>query len=212
MREKISGVYLLRNKINQRTYVGRSRDILGRYSGHINQLIDGSHSNKYLLDDYKKFGISNFEFQVLEIVDNQHPNLNAHLTGLEEKYTLQYEAMYPVGYCMRVGNLQSSDVRLLEDRIICYDLRSNKVDHAESFGEAGAITGLTAGAVKKAITSSTHYGKHHLFFFEEEYIRLKNEVLEHLISKGKRYSNLASQGVIMDNEFELNEGGRRPYD
>ncbi len=212
MREKISGVYLLRNKVNQRAYVGRSRDILGRYSGHINQLIDGSHSNKYLLDDYKKFGISNFEFQVLEIVDNQHPNLNAHLTGLEEKYTLQYEAMYPVGYCMRVGDLQSSDVRLLEDRIICYDLRSDKVNHAESFGEAGTIAGLTAGAVKKATTSSTNYCKHYLFFFEEEYNRLSREALINLISKGKRYSNLANHGVMVVNDFELNEGGRRPYD
>ncbi len=189
MREKVSGVYLIKNISNQRTYVGRSHDILARFAGHIGQLMEGTHSNNHLLNDYQQYGISNFTFQILEVVDYRQPNVNAYLAGLEEKYALQHEAMYPTGYCKLIGDLQSSDVRLLKERIVCYDVRTDEIKFAESFGEAGAMTELNAAAVKRAMSSPTNYKKHHLFFFETDYEQIDSDLFEKKRMAGVRYSN-----------------------
>lgn len=209
---KVSGIYMIRNKVNHKTYVGRSHDITERLAGHIKQLISGKHSNSHLLDDFKKFGISNFSFEILEIVDFNIPNINSYLAGLEEKYALRYNALYPDGYCKRIADLHSSSERLREDSIICYDVRTDEEKVAESFGEAAAMTGIKAGKVKKVISSSTNYAKHYLFFFESDYKRMDPAILEQKKIFGLRYSIRSNQEYTPQEEFEMNEGGRRPYD
>lgn len=209
---KVSGIYMIRNKINDRTYVGRSHDVTERLSGHIKQLVSGKHLNSHLLSDFKEYGISNFTFQILEIVDFSTPNINAILTGLEEKHALKHNALYPDGYCDRIADLHSSSERLREDSIICYDVRTDEKKVAESFGEAAAMTGIKAGKVKKVINSSTNYAKHYLFFFESDYRRMDPAELEQKKMFGLRYSIRSNQEYTLQGEFEMNEGGRRPYD
>lgn len=209
---KVSGIYMIRNKTNHKTYVGRSHDITERLAGHIKQLVSGKHSNVHLLKDFKEYGISSFSFEVLEVIDYSTPNINAFLTGLEEKHALKHNALYPDGYCNRIADLHSSSELLKEDSIICYDVRTGEEKVAESFGEAAAMTGLKAGKVKKVISSSTNYAKHYLFFFESEYRRMNPAILEQKKTFGLRYSIRSNQTDTMHEEIELNEGGKRPYD
>lgn len=193
MRDKVSGIYLIKNVVNERAYVGRSIDITERFAGHIGQMISGNHPNKHLLDDFNSFGISNFDFRILEVVDYSVPDVNSYLAGLEEKYALRYNAAYPNGYCKLIGDLQSSDDRLLTEKIICLDVRTGEEKYAESFGEAAAMTRIKAGMVKKVIGSSSSYKNHHLFFFESDYREMDPAVLEKKKTAAIRYSNQALQ-------------------
>lgn len=62
----MSGIYIITNLVNGKTYIGKSNNIKRRFSEHRNL---NKESNKSLLFAYKKYGIENFSFDVLEICD-----------------------------------------------------------------------------------------------------------------------------------------------
>ena len=72
---KISGIYKIVNKINGKYYVGSSCNIFGengRWSKHSNELIKNTHYNIHLQRAWNKYGMSSFEFIVVEITDSLH--------------------------------------------------------------------------------------------------------------------------------------------
>lgn len=60
------GIYRIWNTANNKVYVGKSKDIENRWRGHIADLIDGTHPNVGLRNDWKEFGCDCFVFEVLE--------------------------------------------------------------------------------------------------------------------------------------------------
>ena len=55
------GIYLIRNKINNKVYIGQSIDIEGRWKDH---KVRKDESAIHLA--IQKYGVENFEFEVLQ--------------------------------------------------------------------------------------------------------------------------------------------------
>ena len=55
------GIYKITNKINKKCYIGQSINIKERFYGH-----KSSENNVYLRNAFKKYGIDNFIFEVIE--------------------------------------------------------------------------------------------------------------------------------------------------
>jgi group I intron endonuclease len=67
---KLSGVYMIKNLLNNKIYVGSTKmTFKRRYSEHFRKLSSGNHHNMYLSNSVKKYGIENFEFSIIEIID-----------------------------------------------------------------------------------------------------------------------------------------------
>lgn len=65
---KQSGVYCIRNKINNKVYIGSSKDCYHRVRGqHYAKLQAGSHSNPHLQSAWNKYGKESFESFCLEL-------------------------------------------------------------------------------------------------------------------------------------------------
>jgi len=62
----ITGVYLIRNKINQNTYIGSADDIHKRCMKHFHDLIRIKHDNSKLQLDFNNFGSDNFKIIIGE--------------------------------------------------------------------------------------------------------------------------------------------------
>lgn len=62
-------VYVIRNRKNNKVYVGSSKDISKRWLQHKISLINCTHHNDELLKDYQQYGREVFEFEVLEECD-----------------------------------------------------------------------------------------------------------------------------------------------
>jgi len=60
------GVYRIRNRRNGKSYVGFSTDLQARINRQKAELKFGSHRNTELLGEWKSFGESSFEFEVLD--------------------------------------------------------------------------------------------------------------------------------------------------
>lgn len=66
---QIIGVYCIKNKINNKVYIGESINIPNRWEKHLNKLNNKTHGNYALQSDYLKYSYENFEFTVLEYID-----------------------------------------------------------------------------------------------------------------------------------------------
>jgi group I intron endonuclease len=60
------GIYRIVNTLDNRSYIGQSREIQVRWAGHIKSLLKGKHSCKDLLDDFQEHGLEIFEVEILE--------------------------------------------------------------------------------------------------------------------------------------------------
>lgn len=69
-REKIQGIYAIRNTSNGKVYVGRSVDVLGRWDTHRRSLNAGKHVNPHLQGAWSKYGQEAFRFELLETVSD----------------------------------------------------------------------------------------------------------------------------------------------
>ena len=65
---KICGIYKITNKINGKCYIGQSIDIIKRWKTEYKWY----QINKHLLAAFNKYGLENFNF---EIIEECEPNL-----------------------------------------------------------------------------------------------------------------------------------------
>lgn len=77
-----SGVYMIRNVLNQKCYIGSSANLSRRLRDHLNCLNKQTHQNKHLQAAYNKYGQKSFEFAILE----QCENIVDTLVAIEQKY------------------------------------------------------------------------------------------------------------------------------
>jgi group I intron endonuclease len=68
MKSKISGIYCITSKINNKKYVGQSVNIGQRWISHLNTLKLNKHRNKYLQNHFNKYSVEDLTFEVLEEV------------------------------------------------------------------------------------------------------------------------------------------------
>ena len=60
---KICGIYKITNKINGKCYIGQSNDIHRRWK---QELAPNAKLNPHLARAFEKYGIDNFEFEIIE--------------------------------------------------------------------------------------------------------------------------------------------------
>lgn len=63
-----SGIYQIKNKINNLIYVGSAKNVKKRISKHFSSLKLNKHGNNHLQSAYNLYGSENFEVSIIEIV------------------------------------------------------------------------------------------------------------------------------------------------
>lgn len=91
------GIYIIKNKITNKVYIGQSKKLDKRYDSHLYRLKRKEHHNEILQRAFDKYSIVNFEFSILEeIIDEQ-------LLNEREKYWIDF---YGGINCESVYNLK----------------------------------------------------------------------------------------------------------
>lgn len=62
----ISGIYKITNIVNNKIYIGSSRNIKNRWFKHTALLRHNKHENKHLQNAWNKYGEENFKFEIVE--------------------------------------------------------------------------------------------------------------------------------------------------
>lgn len=139
MREKMSGIYAIENRLNKRVYVGLSNDIFRRWEQHLSMLEKGHHHSFDLQSDYDELGVKHFAFYILELCEEEKlkereiywiSKLNAETDG----YNMT-EVAYKPPALLDAENKQLKDeikkltgeVRELSDRIQELELENKQI-------------------------------------------------------------------------------------
>lgn len=66
MKNHISGIYSIRNLVTGKVYVGQSKSCTIRWRGHLWSLKNDQHGNVHLQASFNRYGVENFQYEVLE--------------------------------------------------------------------------------------------------------------------------------------------------
>ncbi len=99
--KKICGIYCITNTQTQKKYIGKSIDISRRWREHKSCSEWERNPNKSLYKDFKKIGVENFIFQIIEECSRKELNKR-------EKYWIQYYNTFYNGYNGTLGGDGSS--------------------------------------------------------------------------------------------------------
>jgi group I intron endonuclease len=106
---KISGVYEIKNTLNNHRYVGSSVNILKRFMSHKYSLWNGKHRSIKLQRAWDKYGEEHFEFNILETCES----IKDTLLFIEQKYLdlkPEYNILYIAGSSL--GCICSEETKL----------------------------------------------------------------------------------------------------
>jgi group I intron endonuclease len=78
----LSGIYEIKNTLNNHRYVGSSVNIPKRFGEHRSTLRNNNHHSNYLQKAWNKYGEQHFEFNILEVCEP----IKDTLLFLEQKY------------------------------------------------------------------------------------------------------------------------------
>ena len=112
----MSGIYEIRNLLNNHRYIGSSININKRWAEHINDLKADRHANRYLQNAWNKYGQEYFEFNLLEECES-----NKDLLIIEQRY-LDSNPEYNI--CKIAGN--SLGVVFSDERKVKIGLANSK--------------------------------------------------------------------------------------
>lgn len=127
------GIYKITNKINNHSYIGLSTKVEERWKYHQSPYNQQRESYKNLYKAFKKYGIENFTFEILEECSIQE-------LGEKEKYYIAKYDTYKNGYNMTTGgedNVGSAhpNHKLTDEDVINIRIRYNNLERRKEVYE-----------------------------------------------------------------------------
>lgn len=166
------GVYQIRNKLNNKVYIGSSKDIGTRWSEHKRDLRMGEHRNSHLQNAYNKYGPENFIFEVLELLDSEDEQYEREQYWINIKDACNAEKGY---------NIQEVVLKVppATKKVVC--LETGEVFN--SIKEASSKYNISSGSIsccchKRKLKQA---GGLHWMFYDEYKTMDKNDICEALM-------------------------------
>lgn len=182
---KKAGIYCITCVINNKKYIGCSKNIYSRINHHKYCLRDKNlkHENIYFIEDFHKFGYENFNYEVLEYT-------NENLKDKEFYYINLYNTINrEKGYNLRRDHSKLGMIPLEETRnrySIAMKKRFSNPEERKKIGEKSSKfwkenpnkKEIMADKVSKALTKYTikQYSKNGIFI--KEWNRVKDIIKE----------------------------------
>lgn len=101
--KKFCGIYKIQNLINKKVYIGSTmKCFYNRWKQHLNSLKCNCHDNSYLQYAWNKYGSSNFEFSILEIIKKDYTR--KYFLEREQYFINKFHSFKSNGYNLSVAN------------------------------------------------------------------------------------------------------------
>lgn len=144
-------IYKITNKINNMVYIGSSIDVERRWRQHKEASINEKdhHYNYPLMKDFRKFGIDNFQFEIIDTLSNWQSMIEA-----EHNWIIKENCVVPNGYNQTtntdspmfdsaIAKKMSDTKRKKYGKRVCEIDENNNILHIwDSLAEAGEDTAL----------------------------------------------------------------------
>lgn len=203
-------IYGIQCKVNNKIYIGQTSNYKIRIKNHIMELNGNRHSNKYLQEDYNKYGRDNFVFFILEenVIDD-----------LKLKQETYYMNLYGGTNSNNVYNVKGnfnddnknyalSKVRHLEGKFDLFSghkhTNKSKSEISKSLKEAYK-SGKHKLPEKKYGKDNSFYGKHHTDSTKAVLSKLKIKYNNEFIDELKKLRNAGMQIKDIAIKYNMNK-------
>lgn len=143
------GVYMIKNTINDKFYIGSSIHIGVRWKEHIKKLESNSHHSPYLQNAWNKYGGGCFEFSIVEYCDKDKTieREQYYLDTLNPHYNMSKKAHAPVGVIVSEETRRKmSNSSKWKRKIKQFDMDGNFIKEWGSIIEATKSLGLKSSS------------------------------------------------------------------
>lgn len=200
----MQGIYQIRNKVNNKIYIGSSVDILRRWKEHKRRLRGDYHSNLHFQRSWNKHGENNFKFEILMLSDE------LLLKSCEQYFLDNLEPEYNISTKASGGDYWSGKSK--EDQPFYGKHHTEKTKQKMSevkYGENNPFYGKhhseeTKRKMSKAqlIEKNHMYGKHHTE-------KTKQKISKALSGKNNPSSKFTEKDVLEIRERYTGEKGQQ---
>lgn len=194
--EGVVGIYCIRNKVNNKVYIGQSIDIRTRWWGHRCDLNRNNHHNQYLQNAWNKHGEDNFEFFVLE--ECKLEDINDREIFWIQKYN---STDVSIGYNLSTGgDCSTRGIKLTQeqkdkmsqaknpDEVVQIDFNGNLVREWRSATHAQRTLGnIRARSILQNCRHIAYQANGYIWFYKEEYDAMEYFDIEKYMMEHNRY-------------------------
>lgn len=186
MKHNNSGIYIITNLINKKFYLGSSMNLKKRKATHLSTLRNKKHHNKHLQNAWNKYGEKNFEFDIVEYIEDE--NL---LKEVEQFYIDDFKLTKNRKQCYNIANNTQGifrvgtkvDKKILKGKNNPQSIKVVKVDkygnvHKEYVGlsEAGRVEGVSESCISECCSGKQKTCKGFAWFFKSYYLKNKEKI------------------------------------
>ena len=128
--DKLKGIYSIRNKENNKSYIGSSKDIIHRFKCHIDSITKGEH----YCNEFNFIDVNNLEFIILqyqvehsELVDLEYKYINLFRTN-NVKYGYNIMSKRKNSYIYNMMNAKIITNRIHSSSLSLSEVKNIKID------------------------------------------------------------------------------------
>jgi len=154
--EKDSGIYIIRNSVNSKVYVGSAASFKKRFSAHLNSLKRGDHHSKLLQRFSNKYGLETLSFELVATCCIES------LISTEQHFIVFYkaaDAAYGFNHCPIAGSTRGFSPTKETRRKISETQRGRKLSPDFCAKLSIAQTGRKHSQETKDKIGAAHKGK-----------------------------------------------------
>lgn len=163
--KNISGIYFIRNLINNREYIGSSKNIYYRLEKHMSLLKHGKHQNPILQNSVIKHGIENFTCGLLEVCDTESLGSREefYIQNSYNSYNIRKEVIRPINTPEINRKHSETKKRLFREGLILpsktrcvnlFDIWGNFIEKFNSIKECSNKTGISKSECRRILNKS----------------------------------------------------------
>ena len=176
--QKTQGIYKITNLINNKCYIGQSRNIESRIKKHFSNLEKNIHHSQYLQEDFNKYGKENFSIEILETINDLDL-----LLIVEDFYIKKFHA-YGCGYNMIPSKLEKENTYGLNMSISKIEEILQQSDYI-IFNDT-LLKDIKSGIIGTTLTNGITPLLEYLLFLKQFFPELKGEISYTTNSKDKK--------------------------
>ena len=170
------GIYCIENMINNKKYVGSSKNVYQRLHKHRNQLMHSKHDNSYLQASVDKYGLDNFECYVLEestienmfIREQEYIDSGNYIYNLNKKANgmiLSEESRKKISESLKRGYRENLIYPTKTRKISVFDKEGCLIGHFNSIIECSKSINISANQIRKVLSHEQYHTHTYRFLY-----------------------------------------------